>query len=50
MKCDNCGMREAEYESLSGTKFCKPCAGEFGLVCGKRNKLDKNGKSKLHSH
>ena len=46
VKCDDCGS-PAEYESLSGIKLCRLCADEWGLACGEKNKLDKDGNSKV---
>lgn len=40
MKCDNGCGREAEYFSLGGSRFCKQCADEIGLVCGEKNRIE----------
>lgn len=37
--CDECRVREAEYKSRGGSKFCKKCADELGLICGEGNKI-----------
>ena len=42
--CCDCGIREAEYKSLGGLRFCKKCADEIGLVCGERNRIKKEVK------
>jgi hypothetical protein len=46
--CDNCGIREAEYESQGGSRFCKPCADDLGLACGEKNKIQYPGHKPLH--
>jgi len=37
--CDICGIRKAEYTSRGGSKFCKRCADELGLIYGEGNKI-----------
>lgn len=40
--CDDCKKEEAQYFSLGGNVFCKPCADKIGLVCGEKNRIDDN--------
>lgn len=37
--CDECKIRKAEYKSLGGSKFCKKCADDLGLICGEGNRI-----------
>ncbi len=41
--CDEYKVRKAEYKSRGGSKFCKKCADELGLVCGEGNRIEDPG-------